>query len=194
MGELVNDLLVEYFPDVMSVDFTARLEGQLDEIAAGNPWVPVIDEFYQQFAQRLEVADEAIERVEVRSEPEPVGRDCPVCSNPLVYREGRFGRFIGCSNFPKCRHTEQIIVKVGVACPKDGGEIVERRTRKGRIFYGCENYPECDWTSWKKPLPEPCKVCGGLLIQAGKQTAECTVCGERQPLVEQVTAVTSEES
>jgi DNA topoisomerase-1 len=191
IGELVNDLLVEYFPDVMSVDFTARMEAQLDEIADGKPWVPVVDDFYQQFAKRLDVADEAIERVEVRSEPELVGRDCPVCGNPLVYREGRFGRFIGCSNFPKCRHTEQIIVKVGVTCPNDGGEIVERRTRKGRIFYGCENYPECDWTSWKKPLPEPCRVCGGLLIQARKDTAECTVCGEMQPLGEDVSTETA---
>jgi DNA topoisomerase-1 len=194
IGELVNDLLVEYFPDVMSVDFTARLEGQLDEIAAGSPWVPIIDDFYQRFSQRLEVADEAIERVDMRSEPEPVGRDCPVCGNPLVFREGRFGRFIGCSNFPKCRHTEQIIVKVGVICPKDGGELVERRTRKGRIFYGCENYPECDWTSWKRPLPEPCPVCGGLLVQVGKDTVECTVCGERQPLGEIVPAMTAKET
>jgi DNA topoisomerase-1 len=181
IGELVNDLLVEYFPDVMSVDFTARMESELDEVADGKPWIPVIDEFYRPFAQRLAVADEAIEKVDVRSEPEPVGRDCPLCENPLVYREGRFGRFIGCSNFPSCRHTEQIVKKIGVNCPKDGGEIIERRTRKGRIFYGCQNYPECDWTNWKRPLAAPCKVCGGLLVAVKKDTAECTVCGERQP-------------
>ncbi|UCG25776.1 MAG: type I DNA topoisomerase [Chloroflexota bacterium] len=182
IGELVNDLLVEYFPDVMSVGFTAQMESELDEVAAGKPWVPVIDEFYRPFAQRLTIADEAIEKVEVRTEPEPVGRDCPVCGNPLVYREGRFGRFVGCSNFPSCRHTEQIVKKVGVLCPKDGGEIIERRTRKGRIFYGCQNYPECDWTNWKRPLATPCKVCGGLLIAVNKNNAECTVCGERQPV------------
>ena len=181
IGELVNDLLVEYFPDVMSVDFTARMEGELDEVANGKAWVPVIDGFYRQFAQRLEVADEAIEKVDMRTEPEPVGRDCPKCGNPLVYREGRYGRFIGCSNFPSCRHTEQIVKKIGVTCPNDGGVLIERKTRKGRIFYGCANYPECDWTNWKRPLAIPCQVCGGLQVALKKDMAECTVCGERQP-------------
>jgi DNA topoisomerase-1 len=182
IGELVNDLLVEYFPDVMSVDFTARLEDELDGIVDGKPWIPVIDGFYQKFAERLDVADKAIEKVDIRSEPELVGRDCPKCGNPLVYRESRFGRFIGCSDFPTCRHTEQILKKIGVLCPKDGGELVEKRTRKRRVFYACANYPDCDWTSWKRPLPEPCPICGGLLVQANKDHAECTKCGERHEL------------
>ncbi len=184
IGELVNNMLVEHFPDVMSVDFTARLEDELDEIAQGKPWVPVIDEFYQQFALRLEVADKAIEKVDMRTETEPVGRDCPECGNPLVYREGRFGRFIGCSNFPKCRYTEQVLNKIGVICPQDGGDVVEKSTKKGRKFYGCSNYPECDWTSWKRPLVEPCSVCGGLLFQRGKNKAVCSQCGNEQTLPE----------
>lgn len=182
IGQLVNDMLVEHFPDVMSVDFTARLEDNLDEIAEGKPWVPVLDEFYRAFEQRLAAADQAVEKVEIKRELEPVGRDCPLCGNPLVYREGRYGRFIGCSTFPTCRHTEQIIVKVGVPCPKDGGDIVEKKTRKGRVFYGCNNYPACDWTSWKKPLPQKCRNCGGLTVQADRNTAECTQCGEKQPI------------
>lgn len=182
IGQLVNDMLVEHFPDVMSVDFTARLEDNLDEIAEGKPWVPVLDEFYRAFEQRLAAADQAVEKMEIKRELEPVGRDCPLCGNPLVYREGRFGRFIGCSTFPTCRHTEQIIVKVGVPCPKDGGDIVEKKTRKGRVFYGCNNYPACDWTSWKKPLPQKCRNCGGLTVQADRNTAECTQCGEKQPI------------
>jgi len=182
IGELVNDLLVAYFPDVMSVDFTARMESELDGIANGNPWVPVINEFYSQFAERLEVADKAIEKIDIKKEPEYVGRDCPLCGNPLVFREGRYGRFVGCSNFPSCRHTEQILVKVGVLCPKDGGDILEKRTRKGRFFYGCSNYPECDWVSWKRPLPRPCPNCQGLLMVANKKSAECTNCGERYDL------------
>lgn len=182
IGELVNDLLVQYFPDVMSVDFTARLEDELDEIAEGKAWVPVIDGFYHRFSDRLAAADKAIEKVDVRTEPEPVGRDCPKCGSPLVYREGRYGRFIGCSNFPECRHTEQILNKIGVRCPQDGGDLVEKRTRRGRIFYGCANYPECDWTSWKRPIAQPCRVCGGLLVMVGKKEAECTRCGERQPV------------
>ncbi len=183
-GEIVNDLLVEHFPNVLSVDFTARMEDSLDEIAEGKPWVPVIDSFYRNFETNLEKADKAIPKINLRAEPDHVGRDCPQCGQPLVYREGRYGRFIGCSNFPKCRHTEQILVKVGVSCPNCGGDLIEKRTKRGRKFYGCVNYPECKWTNWKRPLAEPCPNCGGLLIQAGPKNAECTVCGERQPLPE----------
>jgi DNA topoisomerase-1 len=181
-GQVVNDLLVEHFPNILSADFTARLEGELDEIAQGKAWVPVIGGFYKRFSANLEKADAAIPKVDLKREVEPVGRECPDCGNPLVYREGRYGRFIGCSTFPKCRFTEQILIKVGVACPKDGGDLIEKRTRKGRVFFGCANYPECDWTSWKRPLPQPCPKCGGLLIQRNNDQAECTVCGERQPM------------
>lgn len=181
-GRLVNDLLVQYFPDVLSVDFTARLESELDKIAEGKPWVPVIDGFYRRFSENLTKADEAIPKINLKREPEPVGRDCPLCGSPLLYREGRYGRFIGCSNFPKCRHTEQVLNKIGVACPNDEGELVEKRTRKGRVFYACANYPECDWSSWKRPLLQPCIHCQGLLVQINQETAECTKCGERQPL------------
>lgn len=181
-GQIVNDLLVQYFPNVLSVDFTARLEDELDKIAEGEPWVPVIDGFYSRFSERLAAANKAIPKIELKQEPEPVGRDCPLCGQPLVYREGRYGRFIGCSNFPTCRHTEQILQKVGVPCPKDGGDLVEKRTRKGRVFYGCANYPECDWTSWKRPLPQPCPVCGNLVIQLNGSEGECSHCGRRQPI------------
>ncbi|MFO7538713.1 MAG: type I DNA topoisomerase, partial [Chloroflexota bacterium] len=165
-GLVVNDLLVEHFPNVMSVDFTARLEDELDQIAEGEKeWVPVVDGFYQEFATNLALADEAIEKLDLKKEPEPVGRACPKCESPLLYREGRYGRFIGCSNFPKCRHTEQILVKVGVNCPTCGdGDLIEKKTRRGRVFYGCSNYPECEWTSWKRPLPQPCPVCNGLMV------------------------------
>ncbi|MDT8306018.1 MAG: type I DNA topoisomerase [Anaerolineae bacterium] len=184
-GEVVNDLLVHYFPNVMSVDFTARMEDELDEIAEGRPWVPVVGEFYQDFSRNLEVAEEDMPEVKVQKEPEPVGRACPECGNELLYRSGRYGRFIGCSNFPECRYTEQIVEKVGVDCPECGGDIVVKRTRRGRTFYGCANYPECEWTSWKRPLPEPCRKCGGLLVQQSRGHAECTVCGERQPVKEE---------
>jgi DNA topoisomerase I len=184
-GELVNDLLVEYFPDVMSVDFTARMEDELDEIAEGKPWVPVLEQFYGRFAEKLEIADQSIEKVDLKAEVEPVGRVCPECGSELLYREGRFGRFIGCSNFPKCRYTEQILTKIGVPCPNCGGDLVEKRTRKGnRLFFGCANYPECEWTSWKRPLPQPCRACSGLMVQIDQNTAECTQCGRRQPVTQ----------
>jgi DNA topoisomerase-1 len=140
-GRVVNDLLVEHFPDIVSVDFTALLEDELDKIAEGKPWVPVIRDFYDRFEEELNQADRAIPKIELKTEPEYVGRDCPLCGNPLVYREGRFGRFVGCSTFPACRHTEQIVTTIGVACPR-GGEIIERHTRRGRLFFGCSRYPE----------------------------------------------------
>ncbi len=181
-GRLVNDLLVEYFPKILSVDFTALMEGELDEIADGRPWVPVIDEFYSGLAENLERADKALPKLELKVEPEFVGRECPLCGSPLVYRDGKFGRFIGCSNFPTCRHTEQILVKLGIPCPQCGGELLEKRTRRGKSFYGCVNYPECDWTNWKRPIQQPCRVCGGLLVQLKPDVAKCTNCGEEQPV------------
>jgi DNA topoisomerase-1 len=184
VGRVVTDMLVQYFPDVLSIDFTARFEDELDEIADGKPWVPVIDEFYDKFAKDLAIADEALPKVDLKREPEPVGRDCPLSGHPLVYRESRFGRFIGCSNFPQCRYTEQILVKVGVTCPKCGGDLIEKRTKRGRLFYGCSNYPECDWTNWKRPIAQPCPLCGGLMVQDNKELAKCTLCEHTKPLAE----------
>ena len=174
-GRLVNDLLVDYFPDVLSVDFTARLEDELDAIAHGDKeWVPVIDGFYRNFVERLAVADEQLEKVDLKTEPEFVGRDCPTCEvGQLVYREGRFGRFIGCNRFPTCRHTEQILVRTGVTCAR-GGEIIEKKTRKGKTFYGCVRYPECSFTSWKPPVSADEQ---GIWVQVNKATTECVACG-----------------
>jgi DNA topoisomerase I len=185
-GEVVNDLLVHYFPNVMSVDFTARMEDELDAIAEGRPWVPVVGEFYSDFARNLKVAEDDMPEVRVQQEPEPVGRPCPQCGSDLLYRSGRFGRFIGCSNFPTCRYTEQIVEKVGVDCPLCGGDLIVKRSRRGKTFYGCANYPACEWTSWKRPLPGGCRKCGGLLLQQSTRQAVCSVCGERQPVPEEV--------
>jgi DNA topoisomerase-1 len=184
-GILVNDLLVEHFPDVIQVGFTARMEADLDRVASGDEeWAEVINEFYVPFEQDVRQAEEKMPEMKV--EPEPIGRACPRCGHDLVVRWGRYGKFISCSNFPECRHTEPLLEKIGVACPKDGGEVVERKTRKGRTFYGCSNYPECDFTSWKKPLPHPCPNCGGLLVVANKNHAHCTQC-EEQFSLDQVT-------
>jgi DNA topoisomerase-1 len=188
-GLVVNDLLVEYFPNILSVDFTARMEDELDKIAEGAPWVPVLDSFYGQFRENLEIADEAIPKIDLRKEVEPVGRECPTCGNELLYREGRYGRFIGCSNFPKCRYTEQILNKVGVSCAR-GGEMIERRTRRGRVFYGCSNYPECEWRSWNKPIADEAGSCDGILVQKNNTETDCITCGlvakekEAQPVPE----------
>lgn len=183
-GILVNDLLVEHFPDVIEVGFTARMERELDRIATGDEqWTEVIKEFYEPFEKSVKLAEEKIPEMKV--ELESIGRACPNCGHDLVIRWGRYGKFISCSNFPECRHTEPLLQKIGVTCPQDGGEVVERKTRKGRTFYGCSNYPECDFTSWKKPLANPCPNCGGLLVAANKNHAQCTQC-EEQFSLEQV--------
>ena len=175
IGMTVNDLLVDHFPNIVDLGFTARMEEELDEVAEGDrDWVEVVREFYEPFELQLERARELMP--EVKAEPEPIDRMCPECSNQLVIRHGRYGKFIGCSNFPECRHTEPWLEKIGVFCPLDGGELVERRTRKGRTFYGCSNYPECEFTSWKRPEPAPCPNCGGLLVHQNRRHLQCMNC------------------
>ena len=176
-GILVNDLILENFPDIVDIEFTSRMEADLDKIASGEAdWVNTIRDFYIPFAEEVTRAEAAIP--EMNTGPEPIGRQCPQCGNELVIRWGRYGKFISCSNFPDCRHTEAWLEKIGVQCPNDGGEIVERKTRKGRTFYGCANYPECDFTSWKQPLHTPCPACQGLLVVANKNQAQCIQCEE----------------
>jgi len=176
-GIQVNDLMVQYFPEVVDLQFTARMEQDLDMIASGQAeWVEVIYEFYRPFSEDVKKAQ--AEMPVTKSGPEPIGRICPEDGGELVIRYGRFGKFISCSNFPNCRYTEPWLEKIGVICPKDGGELVERKTRKGRTFYGCMNYPNCDFTSWKRPLAKPCPKCGGLLVIANKREAQCTNCSE----------------
>jgi len=180
-GLLVNDLMLKYFPEVVDLGFTRRMEEELDEIAEGKTrWVKVIREFYTPFSVTVKHAQ--AEMPVTKTGPEPIGRACPDCGKELILRYGRYGKFIACSGFPECRHTEPWLEKIGVLCPKDGGEIAERKTRKGRIFYGCVNYPNCDWTSWKRPLPKPCPSCQGMLVIANKREAHCLACEETFPL------------
>jgi len=176
-GVLVNDLLIEYFPDILGVNFTAKMEEDLDEIANGRrKWNDLIADFYKDFEPKLIYAKK--EMPEIKTEPEKIGRNCPKCGNELIIKWGRFGKFISCSNYPECKHTEPFLEKIGVACPKDGGDIVLRKTRKGRIFYGCENYPNCDFTSWKRPVKASCPACGGILVTKNKNEFLCLGCDE----------------
>lgn len=178
IGEIVHDLIFEYFPNIVDLGFTARLEDKLDEIAAGErKWVDVVGDFYGPFAEQVRHAEEVMP--EVKAEPEKIDRMCPECGNQLIVRHGRYGKFIGCSNFPTCRHTEPWLEKIGVKCPLDGGELVQRQTRKGRVFYGCANYPECEFTSWKRPLPHSCPDCNNLLVVSNKEHAQCIHCGKQ---------------
>ena len=176
-GILVNDLMEQYFPEIIDLTFTARMEEDLDKISEGQAdWVKVMDDFYRPFS--VTVAKAQAEMPVMKTGPEPIGRACPECGKELVIRYGRYGKFISCSGFPECRHTEALLEKIGVICPKDGGEIVSRKTRKGRIFFGCANYPACDFTSWKRPLSQPCPNCRGMLVVANKREAQCLNCEE----------------
>ena len=177
IGIQVNDLMVQYFSDIVDYQFTARMEEDLDMISNGQAeWTEVIHEFYHPFAEDLKTAQ--AEMPVTKSEPEKIGRSCPEDGGELVIRYGRFGKFISCANFPNCRYTEPWLEKIGINCPKDGGDLVEKKTRKGRTFYGCANYPNCDFTSWKRPIKEPCPKCNGLLVYANKREAQCTNCQE----------------
>lgn len=184
-GTLVTDLLVEHFPDIVDVQFTAGMETNLDRIASNEMrWVDAIREFYTGFEAEVDRARK--EMPEVKSEPEKIDRSCPECGNDLVIRWGRYGKFISCSTYPNCKHTEPFLEKIGVTCPDDGGDLVERKSRKGRFFYGCANYPNCQFVSWKKPVSYPCPNCGGLLVVANKREFQCLQCNETF-LQEQVT-------
>jgi DNA topoisomerase-1 len=192
-GKIVNDLLVQYFPDVMDYQFTARMEDQLDTIAEGQiEWRPMLQEFYTPFEQQIAAARTEMPRVR---QEETVGRNCPESGHPLVIRYGRFGKFIGCSNYPECRYTEPWVESTSVPCPScgktHGGEIVVKKSRKGRTFYGCKRYPDCEFTSWKRPLPQPCPDCGGLLVEQNRTTAQCTNCSHTFA-IEELPAVQAE--
>lgn len=176
-GIQVTDLMAQYFPEVVDLNFTAHMEEDLDKIADGQmPWTNAIREFYEPFSEDVKKAQ--AEMPVTKSGPEPIGRSCPDCGKELVIRYGRFGKFISCSGFPECRYTEPWLEKIGVICPTDGGELVERKTRKGRTFFGCINYPNCEFTSWKRPIAKPCPKCNGLLVIANKREAQCLNCSE----------------
>lgn len=179
IGNTVVDLLLEFFPDVMDYEFTAQIEDKLDAIAGDRlAWRPMLGEFYRPFLRQLEHAREHMPDTPVE---QPLGRDCPKCGaeQSLVKRLGRFGMFIACKRFPECDYREAL--GMGIACPRcgaaHGGELSERRTRFGRVFYGCVRYPDCDFSSWKRPLRQPCPACGRLLLEHRQNSARCDECG-----------------
>ena len=175
IGITVNDLLVEFFSDVLNVSFSSYMEGKLDLIAQGElNKVPVLEKFWDPFEKDLERAHQDMPTID--KTPESAGRNCPKCDEELLVRNGRFGKFIGCSGFPECKYTEQILEKIGIICPDCSSDLVQRRTRKGRVFYGCISYPECEWTSWMRPLKEMCPDCGGVLFEKDKAAISCGKC------------------
>lgn len=165
LGEIVLELIREFFPEIIDTEFTAKMERQFDSVEDGNvEWIKVIDGFYQDFSIELVKAEAEMEKIEIRDEP--AGVDCEECGHPMVYKMGRYGKFMACSNFPECRNTKPIVKTIGVKCPKcKEGDIIERKSKKNRLFYGCDRYPSCDFISWDKPLPRSCPKCDGTLVE-----------------------------
>ena len=163
LGFVVTKIMKENFSDIVDIKFTADMESKLDLIKDGEePWKEVIREFYGPFEKTLEKASESIEKVVIPDEVSDV--KCEKCGSMMVYKMGRFGKFLACPNFPNCRNTKAIVEKTDVKCPLCGGEIIKRKSKKGKVFYGCEKYPECSFVSWDKPVKEKCPKCGGLMV------------------------------
>ena len=184
LGIVVTDLLTAHFPDVMDVGFTARVEEELDEIANGErKWTPVLSEFYGPFDKAIERAMKEAERVPRELIDEETDEVCEKCERPMVIKSGRFGRFLSCSGFPECKNSRPLLERVGVECPECGGGIVQRKqkARRGKIFYGCSNYPECNFAVNQRPRPEPCPECGKLLVASGRTNVKCTACAYKGP-------------
>ncbi|MGD8191002.1 type I DNA topoisomerase [Brevibacillus ginsengisoli] len=180
LGEIVLSLMVEFFPEILDVEFTSGLESGLDQVEDGMAdWVKILDSFYQDFAKQLEIAAEAMEEVEIKDEVSD--EICEQCGKPLVYKLGRFGKFLACSGFPECRVTKPIVKDTGVTCPQcETGMIVERKSKKNRVFYGCNRYPECEFVSWDKPIARPCPKCKSMLVEKKRKkqgvSIVCTKC------------------
>ncbi len=175
LGTIVNDLLKRHFSDIIDIDFTARMEDELDEIASDNrDWAQVVRDFYVPFEKSLHNASVLMEKVKLADEP--AGEDCPECDKPLVIKTGRYGKFVACSGYPECKYTKGFQIRTGVSCPQCGGELVQRLSRKKRTFYGCSNYPNCQFATNLRPLPQPCPKCGGLLTQYRRNWVKCTKC------------------
>ncbi|MBB6452935.1 DNA topoisomerase-1 [Salirhabdus euzebyi] len=183
LGEIVIEILLEYFPEIIDAEFTANMENDLDSIEEGKTeWVNIIDGFYKGFEKRLDKAEKEMEKVEIKDEP--AGEDCEKCGHEMVYKMGRYGKFLACSNFPDCRNTKPILKDIGVKCPNcKEGNIVERKSKKRRVFYGCDRYPECDFLSWDKPISRPCPKCQSLLVEKKRKKGtqvQCVNCDYKE--------------
>lgn len=191
LGQIVVDLLKQKFSGIIDYDFTAEMEEKLDHIAEGDlDWVKVLNDFYGPFNEELQKAAADVERVEIPVEESNV--QCEKCGRTMVYKYGRFGRFLACPGYPECKNTKAIRKTMGVKCPKCGdGEILERKSKKGRLFYGCNQYPKCDFTSWERPFKEPCPHCNSMCVVKGGKSEQKTVlclkegCGYSMALTEE---------
>lgn len=175
LGVMITDMMKEYFADIVDIAFTAGMEEQLDEVEEGKlDWHKVLSDFYGPFEKTLENAESKIEKVEIKDEVSDI--PCDKCGAMMVYKLGRYGRFLACPNFPECRNTKAIQVEIDAPCPKCGGKLLQKTSRKGRKFYGCERYPECDFVSWDMPVSEKCPKCGSYMTLSHTKKGDFYVC------------------
>jgi len=176
LGTIVTDLMTEHFNDIVDVDFTAKMEKQLDDVEAGSvDWVKIIGDFYEPFIKTLTEAEKNIGNIEVKDEVSDV--PCDKCGRMMVYKMGRFGKFLACPGFPECRNAKPIVKETGVNCPKCGGKILVKKSKRGKEYFGCENNPKCDFMTWYKPIDKKCPKCGWVMVEKrirGKVTEQCS--------------------
>jgi DNA topoisomerase I len=179
LGFVVNDLLVQAFSELMDIEFTAKMEEELDEVAAENKnWVNVVSEFYKPMAVDLDKAQENVERVKLAEEV--TDEKCPKCGKPMVVKSGRFGKFLACSGYPECKSTKPFMIKTGAKCPECGKELVQRISKNKKRFFGCSGYPECKFATFMQPVAKPCPKCGGLMVEQKNKAIKCTKCEYRE--------------
>lgn len=183
LGFMVNDLMENYFKDIVDEGFTAQMEDKLDLVETeGNDWKNLIKDFYEPFKKDLDYADEKIEKVVV--EDVLTDEKCEICGKPMAIKLGRFGEFLACSGYPDCKNTRPIVNKIGVKCPKCGNDIIQKKSRRGRIFFGCNGYPECDFVSWNKPVEKKCPECGSIMVEKNLKSAQIVCsnpeCGHKE--------------
>ena len=190
LGQIITNLMKEYFNEIVDVTFTAEMEKDLDEVECGEEdWKKLLNDFYGPFSKLLEQADKSIEKIVIEDEKTDI--ICEKCGAQMVIKNGRNGKFYACPNFPTCRNTKSILQKVDANCPKCGGQIIIRHSRKGRVFYGCENYPVCDFNSWDLPVNQKCPKCGSYMVQKKGRNGLLHVCAN--PECGETVAVATEE-
>ncbi len=166
LGQAVNTVMMEQFPNIVDVKFSADMEKKLDVVEAGQAdWVKTIDDFYQGFSKSLEQAEKNMEGKRIKVEDIPTDEICEKCGRPMVIKSGRYGKFVACSGFPECRNAHPLVKDTGGLCPLDGGHMLVRKSAKGRVYYGCSNYPKCNYMTWDEPVPEKCPQCGSTLFK-----------------------------
>ncbi len=180
LGYIVTNLMKDHFQDIVDVNFTADMEKGLDEVASGTRnWKELIGEFYGDFKPELDAAQDAAEKVELK-DPES-DEICELCGRRMVIKTGRYGKFLACPGFPECKNTKPFLEKTGGKCPKCGGDMIKRQSKKGRTFYSCSNYPECDYMNWDLPVSIQCPVCGKTMFQKGLGKRKKYYCEDHGP-------------